>query len=124
MAQPTNNLGEQLAQLEAARNLVLGDAALYPQIVQGVLPIIGVNARLELRRWGAEFLSETFSTPALASTQKEQLAGTVLPILQDLLDQPGQDLAVMKSVVQTAASVYAHVFRQVYVMSSFPCSTL
>jgi symplekin len=123
MAQPTSNLGEQLTQLEAARNLVLGDAALYPQIVQGVLPIIGFNARLELRRWGAEFLAETFSTPALASRQKEQLAGTVLPTLQELLDQPSQDLAVMKSVVQTAASLYAHVFRQVYVIAQPPSPT-
>lgn len=115
MAEQVSSLTEQLSQLEAARHLVLSDAALYPQIVQGVLPIIGVNARLELRRWGAEFLAETFSTPALASMHKEQLAGIVLPTLQELLDQPGQDLEVMNSVVQTSASIYTHVFRQAYV---------
>ncbi|KAL1967115.1 hypothetical protein VTN77DRAFT_3406 [Rasamsonia byssochlamydoides] len=113
MALPTNNIKEQLAQLEAARNLVLGDAALYPQVVQGILPIIGVNARLELRRWGAEFLAETFASPALAAAQKEQLAGTVLPTLRELLEHAGEDTAVVKSVVQTAASLYPHVFRQI-----------
>lgn len=112
MAQPTSNVKEQLAQLEAARKLVLGDVALYPQVVQGILPIIGVNARLELRRWGAEFLAETFASPALAAAQKEQLAGTALPTLQELLEHPGEDTEVIKSVVQTAASLYPHVFRQ------------
>ncbi|KAL1986909.1 hypothetical protein VTN96DRAFT_5326 [Rasamsonia emersonii] len=113
MAQPTSNVKEQLAQLEAARKLVLGDVALYPQVVQGILPIIGVNARLELRRWGAEFLAETFASPALAAAQKEQLAGTALPTLQELLEHPGEDTEVIKSVVQTAASLYPHVFRQI-----------
>lgn len=111
MAQPINNVKEQMAQLEAARNLVLGDAALYPQVVQGILPIIGVNARLELRRWGADFLAETFSSPALPAAQKEKLAGTVLPTLRELLEHAGEDTAVVKSVVQTAASLYPHVFR-------------
>ena len=76
MAQSTGSLVDQIAQLNAARTLVLGDAAFYPQIVNGVLPIIGARSRLELRRWGAEFLAETFSSPALAPAQKEQLAAT------------------------------------------------
>jgi symplekin len=111
MAQPTHDLGDQMAQLEAARNLVLGDAALYPQIVQGILPIIGVSARLELRRWGAEFLAETFASPVLAAAKKEQLAETVLLTVRDILEQPAEDMAVIKSMVQTAASLYTHVFR-------------
>ncbi|KAI5309496.1 hypothetical protein KEM55_003118, partial [Ascosphaera atra] len=59
MSLAINTVADQLAQLDTARNVVLGDAALYPQIVQGVLPIIGANAHLQLRRWGAEFLAET-----------------------------------------------------------------
>jgi symplekin len=113
MAQPTHNLGEQMAQLEAARNLVLGDAALYPQIVQGILPIIGVNARLELRRWGADFLAETFASPALATSQKEHLAGAVVLTLREILEQPAEDMAVIESMVQTAASLYPHIFRHI-----------
>ncbi|KAL2000935.1 hypothetical protein VTN02DRAFT_2451 [Thermoascus thermophilus] len=113
MAQPTGNLSEQLSQLEAARNLVLGDAAFYPQIVEGILPIIGVNARLELRRWGAEFLAETFASPALAAAQKEKLAGKALQTVREILEMPEEDTPVIKSLVQTAASLYPHVFRHI-----------
>lgn len=107
---------DQLAQLEAARQIVLADAGLYPQIVQGILPIVGANARLELRRWGAEFLAETFASPTFALYQKENSAVGVLQILKDLLEKPGEDAAVVKSVVQTAASIYSLVFRYMYVL--------
>ncbi|PYI25177.1 mRNA cleavage and polyadenylation specificity factor complex subunit [Aspergillus indologenus CBS 114.80] len=113
MAQSADHLGDQIAQLNAARNLVLGDAAFYPQIVNGVLPIIGSRARLELRRWGAEFLAETFSSPALASTQKEQLAANVLQALREILELPEGDPLVLKHIVQNAASLYPLVFRHI-----------
>ncbi len=111
---------DQLAQLEAARQIVLADAGLYPQIVQGILPIVGVNSRLELRRWGAEFLAETFASPTFAAYQKENSAVGVLQILKDLLEKPGEDAAVIKSVVQTAASIYSLVFRYMYVRTLLP----
>lgn len=111
MAQQNNNLRDQVSQLEAARNLVLGDAAFYPQIVNGILPIIGAAAQLELRRWGAEFLAETFASPALAAAQKEQLAGPVVQTLKEILELPEEDIAVVKCVVQAAASLYPIVFR-------------
>ncbi|KAH8701083.1 putative mRNA cleavage and polyadenylation specificity factor complex subunit [Talaromyces proteolyticus] len=107
------NLKDQLHQLQAARNLVLSDAALYPQVVQGILPIIGVNSRLELRRWGSEFLAETFANPALATTQKEELAATVLPTVRELLDNNAEDAVVVQNVIQIAASLYPFVFRHI-----------
>ena len=113
------SVSDQLAQLEAARQIVLADAGLYPQIVQGILPIVGANARLELRRWGAEFLAETFASPTFAPYQKENSAVGVLQILKDLLEKPGEDAAVVKGVVQTAASIYSLVFRYMYVESLF-----
>lgn len=116
----TLSVPDQLAQLEAARQIVLADAGLYPQIVQGILPIVGANARLELRRWGAEFLAETFASPTFASYQKENSAVGVLQILKDLLEKPSEDAAVVKSVVQTAASIYCLVFRYMYVQPLFP----
>ncbi|KAK4696411.1 hypothetical protein P7C71_g1492, partial [Lecanoromycetidae sp. Uapishka_2] len=106
-------LKEQLEQLEAARQIVLGDSALYPQIVQGILPIVGANARLELRRWGAEFMAETFASPAFPAVPKEHSAVGVLGTLKDLLEIPGEDAAVVKSVVQTVASIYALVFHYI-----------
>lgn len=104
------SVADQLTQLEAARQLVLADSILYPQIVQGILPIVGVNARIELRRWGAEFLAETFASPVLGLQQKESLSVKVLPTLKDLLEIPEEDAGVVKSVVQTAASIYSLIF--------------
>lgn len=111
MAHPPDHIIDQVAQLNAARNLVLGDAAFYPQIVNGIIPLIGARARLELRRWGADFLAETFASPVLAATQKEQLAATVLHMIREILELPESDVAVLKSVVQIAASLYPLVFR-------------
>jgi symplekin len=115
MAQPTAAPAEMIPQLEAARRLVLGDAHFYPQIVPGILPIIGPGAPLEVRRWGADFLAETFASPALGNAQKDELSSVVLPNLRGLLEIPGEDAAVVKSVVQTVASVYSLVFRKWYV---------
>ncbi|KAI9044591.1 RNA-processing protein PTA1 [Aspergillus affinis] len=113
MAQPENHLVDQIAQLNAARNLVLGDAAFYPQIVNGILPIIGPRARLELRRWGAEFLAETFASPALATDQKELMAADVLQSLRETLLLPEEDQLALTHIVQTAASLYPLVFRHI-----------
>ncbi|KAF7713884.1 Uncharacterized protein PECH_006738 [Penicillium ucsense] len=111
MAQSPEQVVDQVAQLDAARKLVLGDAALYPQIVNGILPIVGANARLELRRWGAEFLAETFASPILATSQKQQLAPTVLNSIQETLLLPETDNAVLASLIQTCASMYPLIFR-------------
>ncbi|RMJ26324.1 hypothetical protein PHISP_02810 [Aspergillus sp. HF37] len=103
MAHAPDHVVDQIAQLNAARNLVLGDAAFYPQIVNGILPLIGARSRLELRRWGSDFLAETFASPALPTAQKEQLAATVLQTVREILELPESDVAVLKSVVQAAA---------------------
>lgn len=112
----------EISQLNAARQIVLGDAKLYPQIVEGILPIIGVNARLELRRWGAEFLAETFASPSIPSQTKESMALLVLQLLKDLLENSGEDVEVIKAVVQAAASIYGLIFRYRYVYPGF-CHT-
>ncbi|GLI80615.1 hypothetical protein PoHVEF18_008970 [Penicillium ochrochloron] len=113
MAQSTEHVVDQVAQLNAARSLVLGDSALYPQIVNGILPIVGANARLELRRWGADFLAETFASPMLATAQKQELAPTVLQSIQETLALPETDTAVLSSLVQTSASLYPLIFRHI-----------
>lgn len=113
------SVADQLIQLGDARRLVLADSILYPQIVQGILPIVGVNARIELRRWGAEFLAETFASPILGLQQKESLSLKVLQTLKDLLELPEEDAEVLKFVVQTAASIYSLIFHHMYVPPSF-----
>ena len=120
MAQVGAAASEMIPQLEAARQLVLADAQIYTQIVPGILPIIGPTAALEIRRWGAEFLAESFASPALGKAQKEDLAVQVLPTLRGLLEIPGEDAAVVKSVVQTVASLYELVFKRMYVPANLP----
>jgi symplekin len=120
MAMPALSVSEQLKQLDDARKLVLGDANYYPRIIQGILPIIGPSARVELRRWGADFLAETFSSPLLPPNQKETLSLTILESLKSMIENNSEDPAVVKSVVQTAASIYPYVFRWMYVSPSVP----
>ncbi|KAL8872737.1 MAG: hypothetical protein Q9174_001676 [Haloplaca sp. 1 TL-2023] len=110
------NVHNQLAQLNAARLLVLGDADLYPQIVKGILPIIGANAHLDLRRWGADFLAETFASPHLGLQEKEKLCVGILQTIREWLDLPNEDYSVIKNAIQTAASVYGLIFR--YIISN------
>lgn len=107
----TPDVSDQIAQLNAARSLVLGDAAFYPQIVNGILPIVGASTRLQLRRWGANFLAETFASPVLAADQKEQLAPNVLQTIREIFELPETDTAVLQSLVQASASLYPIVFR-------------
>lgn len=109
------SVASQIAQLEEARKLVLGDANYYPQIIQGILPIIGPHAVVEMRRWGADFLAETFASPSLPVAEKETLSLVVLETLKAIIENPAEDGEVVKSVVQAAASIYPLVFRWMYV---------
>lgn len=111
----TLTVEKQIDQLNDARKLVLSDANYYTQIIQGILPIIGPSARVELRRWGADFLAETFSSPTIPSSQKETLSLVVLDTLKVMIENPHEDSAVVKSIVQTAASIYPLVVRWMYV---------
>lgn len=115
MAAPASSPAEMLSQLEAARKLALADHAVYSQVVPGVLPLIGVNAALEVRRWGADFIAECFASPSLPHALKEQLVADVLPTLRAYLDNGAEDQAVLRSAVQAAASLYPLVFKRMYV---------
>ena len=114
MSSPT----EVVKQLNSARQIVLGDPAIYPQVVPGVLPVIGAGAHLDLRRWGADFLAETFASPVISPEQKQKMvvSSDVLGTLRSYLQRKEQvgedeDTSVIKSAVQCAASVYPLVFR-------------
>lgn len=115
MEAPTHSVEQQIQQLNDARKLVLSDANYYSRIIQGILPIIAPPARVELRRWVADFLAETFASPTLPASQKETLSLIVLETLKSMIENPQEDPAVVKSVVQTAASIYPLVFRWMYV---------
>lgn len=102
---------QQIKQLGDARKLVLSDSSYYPQIIQGILPIVAPAARVELRRWVSDFLAETFASPTIPPQQKETLSLIVLETLKNLIENQQEDPTVVKSVVQTATSIYPHVFR-------------
>jgi symplekin len=115
MAASTASSAEMITQLESARKLALNDPQVYTQVVPGILPLIGPSAALDIRRWGADFIAECFASPSLPNAQKEQLVSDVLPSLLGFLENPAEDTAVLRSVVQTATSLYALVFKRMYV---------
>ena len=102
----TFSVSDQIRQLNDARKLVLGDVNYYPSVVKGILPIIGPNSAIELRRWGADFLAEAFGTPSVPNAEKETMQPFVLTTLESLIEDEGQDTQVLRSVIQTAASIY------------------
>lgn len=109
---------DTIAQLNSAREIVLKDAAIYPQVISGVLPVIGPERPLGLRRWGADFLAETFASPVVSAEEKQKLCLGVLDTLGSYLlrkEERGEDedWSVVKSAIQCAASIYPLVFRHV-----------
>lgn len=107
---------DTVKQLNSARAIVLGDPAIYPQVVPGVLPVIGPAQPVELRRWGADFLAETFASPMINAEEKGKMCLGVLDTLKGYLcrkDDMGQeeDTNVLKSAIQCVASIYPLVFR-------------
>ncbi|RWA04376.1 hypothetical protein EKO27_g10727 [Xylaria grammica] len=105
-ATPQLSVADQIRQLEGARKLVLKDVSYYPQVIQATLPIIGPSSQVEFRRWGSEFLAEAFATPAVPLSSKETLSLVVLDTLKSLVEDPKQDVLVLRGVIQAAASIY------------------
>ncbi|KAI0815845.1 mRNA cleavage and polyadenylation specificity factor complex subunit [Xylaria sp. FL0064] len=105
-AAPQLSVADQIRQLEGARKLVLKDVSYYPQVIQATLPIIGPSSQVEFRRWGSEFLAEAFATPAVPLSNKETLSLAVLDTLRSLVEDPNQDVLVLRGVIQAAASIY------------------
>ena len=82
-------------------------------IVQGILPIINPSSLPQLRRWGADFLAEAFSAPAMPSREKESLSLLVLESLKGMLENANEDPFVLRSIIQAASSIYPLVMRWV-----------
>jgi symplekin len=113
---------EQIKQLNDARKLVLGDVKYYPSVVKGILPIIGPSAPIEVRRWGADFLAEAFATPTLPNGEKETMQPYVLQTLESIVTNE-RDNQVLRSAIQTAASIYPLAMRWTYVIQSLRHAT-
>ncbi|CAK1355393.1 mRNA cleavage and polyadenylation specificity factor complex subunit pta1 [Cercospora beticola] len=117
MASPPAASSQMLQQLNSAREISLKDHTLYPKVIPGIIPIISQSSTpLELRRWGADFLAETFASQAVTPDEKQQMSLGVLDTLKGYLNRrelmgEDEDKSVVKSAVQCAASIYPHVFR-------------
>ena len=108
---------DKLKQLEQLRSLALQDANHYPNIVPNILSFIAPGNDLAQRRFGADFLAETFATPALPDDKKQIIALKAIETLRQFLETHGEDAAVVKSVVQAATSIYPLIFHHMYVRS-------
>jgi symplekin len=114
----TLSVSDHIKQLNDARKLVLGDVKLYQSVVRGILPIIAPTSHLELRRWTADFLADTFASPALPAKEKESMQPFVLDTVQSILENPNEDPQILRSMIQTAASLYPIVLRWMSVVAS------
>ncbi|SMQ46888.1 unnamed protein product [Zymoseptoria tritici ST99CH_3D1] len=107
---------ETLKSLNSARDIVLRDPTLYPAVVPGIVQVVTPAAQLELRRWGADFLAETFASQVVTRESKQQMSSEVLDTIKGYLNRKDiageeEDTNVVKSAVQCAASIYEFVFR-------------
>ncbi|KAF8544419.1 hypothetical protein BDD12DRAFT_815871 [Trichophaea hybrida] len=108
MAPSSLSVDTQLQQLGEARNLVLRDPGYWPQVLHGTLPIIA-GPVIEVRRWGAGFMAETFATPVVDARGKQELALACLDTMLRLLSE--NESEILKGVLQCSASVYPIIFR-------------
>lgn len=110
---------DRLAQLKQAETLVLKDPSHYPTILPAVLALTNLPDR-PLRRWIANFLTNTFASRALDGQVKETLAAGVVDALTTLIEDP--DSAVLKSCILCSSLIYPLLFRRMYL--PFPFSYL
>ncbi|KAK6540997.1 hypothetical protein TWF694_008378 [Orbilia ellipsospora] len=102
----------KLSHLNQAREIVLQDPKFYKDILGGILPhIVASDAAVELRRWGADFLAETFSSPRITPQTKQELALTCLEPLLTLLGE--LETGILKNVIQSSSSIYPLIFRYI-----------
>ncbi|KAL9086737.1 MAG: hypothetical protein Q9159_004032 [Coniocarpon cinnabarinum] len=102
-----------LTQLNALRHETLKDAHHYKSVVPAILSVIAPGNPLDVRRFGADFLAETFASPQLAVEEKQNIAIRAVDLLRQYLDMPGEDAAVVKSVVQASTSIYPLIFKHI-----------
>ena len=103
---------ERLVQLKQAEALVLQDPTHYPAILPAVLAL-AIQPDTPLRRWIANFLTNTFASKSLDGQVKEDLAaGGVVDSLRTLIEDG--DGAVIKSCVLCSSLIYPILFRRMY----------
>jgi hypothetical protein len=96
-----------------AEALVLQDPSHYPAILPAVLAL-AANPDRPLRRWIANFLTNTFTNKLLDEQVKEDLAAGVVDTLRTLSDDG--DFGVLKACVLCSSLIYPILFRRMYIL--------
>ncbi|KAK9461347.1 uncharacterized protein V1516DRAFT_675702 [Lipomyces oligophaga] len=99
---------QQIEQLNQAKQLVVNDASLYPQIIKGILPI-AVKPDRRLRRWCAEFLESGFESQQLKLNEREALAVVCLDTIKLLLED--NDPILRRHIIHCSSLIYPLVFK-------------
>jgi len=100
---------QQLAQLKQAELLVKQDPTHYPTIIPAVLALT-VQQDRSLRRWIANFLTDTFASRSLETQIKEDLATVSVDPLRTLIEDV--DDVVLKSSILCSSLIYPLLFRR------------
>jgi hypothetical protein len=102
---------DRLVQLKQAETLVLQDPSYYPKILPSVLAL-AAQPDQPLRRWIANFLTNTFASKLIDGPVKEDLAASgVVDALQTLIE--GGDFGLLKSCLLCSSLIYPILFRRV-----------
>ena len=110
---------DRLLQLKQAEQLVLQDPSHYPTILPAVLAL-AAQPDTPLRRWIANFLTNTFASRVLGAQAKEDLAASgVVDSLSTLLEDV--DFGVLKSCVLCSSLIYPILFQRLYLPNSELC---
>jgi len=107
---------QQLTQLKQAELLVQQDSSHYPTILPAVLAL-SAQRDITLRRWIANFLTNTFASKQLESQLKEDLATLSLDPLRTLIE--GDDDLVLKNCILCSSLIYPILFRRMYLLPFF-----
>jgi hypothetical protein len=110
---------DRLLQLKQAEALVLQDPSHYPAILPAVLAL-STQPDTPLRRWIANFLTNTFASRVLDTQAKEDLAASgVVDSLRTLIEDG--DFGILKSCVLCSSLIYPLLFRRLYELPILSC---
>ncbi|KAK9325095.1 hypothetical protein V1517DRAFT_315366 [Lipomyces orientalis] len=101
---------QQIDQLNQAKQLVLQDASIYPQVIRGILPI-AQKPEPRLRSWCAAFLADGFASAEVNAGERQVLAVACLHTIEILFEET--DLHVVKNLIQCSASIYPLIFKHI-----------
>jgi symplekin len=103
------SIEEQIEQLNGARRIAAQDPKTYPQIVQGILPIVE-RPEAKLRQWCATFFMDAFACEDLDERTKTDMAVWCIDGVLSLLRDPQRDHDILKPTITVCCCMYPLLF--------------